>query len=941
MNFLPHTSYFLPPASYSDVKQKKVKTASTYCFLRTLLIITWLLLTRITTVVAQPNNSLPALIQFHFLNDSVPAEENNYAFNNISLSNNSNHSMHVQLVISAPEIASLITGNIVETDIRPGENQVIPIRFTLVKNIPLLTWHPFNVEIRMKELNQVIHTQFYTRPKENIKWKAVLKQPAVVFMETDKQVAFNIYLENTGNSADTYSFDFRTDLTLNIAKKNYAVTLLPGEARTIPAQVLLSPKDIQLLKKDEITIFIKNSKGETKMLNQQINRLGFIYSGDNYSFNKMPLSMELNLQNLAGEQPFAFFNVRGYLKLKNDQQLNVLLQTNNYYRTSAANTQKATLEYVHGPWRLTGGSIIDFNNFLIDGTGLRVQYAGLQNNSIEVMGVKSRLGNTQQFNVKLSTPVLKALTWHANAFVNRDGEKKQTSSLLLNKLEWNIDKDTRFSVEGGSGLEKITRSKLDTAMVAWQAGYHFNMQKKHYQVTSTISRYSENFPGLNKGSHYQLHEARLLINNFFAGPYFELNKRAYNHTGDSLVNYLFTINNQEYGLRLGWQRKQFSLVVSPGILTQVQDSATALQSNMYKVSVNMNWQINDRWWLSAFSNAERGNTPAMPTTGDFKSFTNFINIQNDRYGMQVRYDKGPYYYYEIKQYLQTPVAYNRIQVSPFVELPWTRKNIFCRLQANYLSEQQTGASFFLLYNNIQYSSPKTGIDIGLTTQVNMSRKEDPLVNLTIRKRLQLPVYKNETSRSFKIVLYLDKNNNGWPDEASAWVTQARVLVNNDLLLSNPKGELIFKNTDDKEFIIDLSQIAGLEGWMPRQGFRQVFRPGKDQKVCFIPFTPSNVISGHLVLLRDEQSSLTMQLDGIRITAVASDGAVFNTLTNSNGEYSFNLPAGNYIIHVNQAVFDDNFRVTEASKTADLVNNQHLHLQFEIRQKKRVMHVTKE
>ncbi|OQP59213.1 hypothetical protein A3860_38180 [Niastella vici] len=897
-----------------------------------------LLLTGITALVAQPTNNQPPLVHFHFLNDSVPVEENSFAFNNVSISNNSNQSLHIQLVITAPEIASLLTSNIVETEIRKGEEQAIPLRFTLAQKIPALTWRPFTVEIRIKELNQVIHAQFYIRPAANIKWKAILKQPVVAFMEADKQVAFSIYLENTGNSPDTYTFDFRTDLALNIAKKNYAITLQPGEARTITPQVLLSPKDIQQLKKEEITIFIKNSQGETRMLNQQINRLGYIYSGDNYSYNKMPLALELNLQNMASAQPFAFLNIRGYLKLKNDQQVNVLLQTNNYYKNAVANTQKATVDYIHGPWRLTAGSIIDFNNFLIDGTGLRVQYSGLNNKAIEVMGAQSRIGNTQQFNVKFSEPICKAVTWHANAFVNRDAVKKQTSSLLLNKLDWNIDKDTRLSIEGGSGLEKITRSKLDTSLLAWQAGYHFEMQKKHYQLNSTICRYSQNFPGFNKGFHYQLHEARLLINNFFTGLYFELNKRAYNNTGDSLVNFLFNINNREYGMRFGWQRKRFSLVLSPGILKQVQDSASALQSHMYKLTANINWQINDRWWLSAFSNAGR---VTIPTMAPITSFTNFINIQNNRFGIQVRDDKGPWYYYEISQYLKSPVMYDRLQISPFVELPWARKNIFCRLQANYLREQQTGTSFFLVYNNIQYSSPKTGIDIGLTTQVNVSRKEDPFVNLTIRKRLQLPVIKNETSRSFRTILFLDKNNNGWPDEGEERVTQARVLVNDDLLQSNNKGELAFTNTDDKEFIIDFSQVAGLQGWMPKQGFRQVFRPDKVQKLYYIPFTRSNVISGNLLLLRDEQSSQTMQLDGIRVTAVTSNGAVFNTLTNSNGEYSFNLPAGNYIVSVNQAIFDDNFRVAEASKAADLINNQQLHLQFEIRQKKRTMNIRRE
>jgi hypothetical protein len=644
---------------------------------------------------------------------------------------------------------------------------------------------------------------------------------------------------------------------------------------------------------------------------------------------------------MAGENSFAFLNIRGSMKLKNDQQLNVLLQTNNYYRNYSANTQKTTLEYVNDNWRLTGGSIIDFNNFLIDGTGIRVQYTGLQNSTVEVMGVQSRTGNTRQFNVKLSHSLAKPITWQANAFVNSDVEKKQTSSLVLNKLEWMIDGDTRILLEGGGGQEKITRSKIDTSMLAWQAGYHFETQKKYYRLSSTISRYSENFPGFNKGSHYQLHEARLLVNSLFAGPYFEINKRAYNNTADSLVNYLFNINNREYGMRFGWQRKNFSLVLSPGVLKQVQDSATAVRANMYKIAVNLNWRLNDRWWFSAFSNAGQVRIPAMPALNRFNSFNHFINIQNDRYGVQLRHDIGPYYYYEIKEYLKSPVAFNRIQVSPFVELPWTKKNIFCRLQANYLNEKQTGVSFFTVYNNIQYSCPKTGIDIGLTTQVNVSRKESPVINLIIRKKLQLPVFKNETSRSFRIVLYLDENNNGYPDVNEPRVKNARVLINTSMLLSNSDGEIICKNTDDKEFIVDFSQISGLEGWMPKLGFRQVLNPGKNQNVFFFTFTRSNIISGNLVLFRDEKSSLTMQLDGIRVTAIASNGVVYHTLTNANGEYSFNLPAGNYIVNVNQAVFDDKFRMTEPSKPADLINNHNLKLQFEIRQKTRLMNVRRE
>ena len=76
-------------------------------------------------------------------------------------------------------------------------------------------------------------------------------------------------------------------------------------------------------------------------------------------------------------------------------------------------------------------------------------------------------------------------------------------------------------------------------------------------------------------------------------------------------------------------------------------------------------------------------------------------------------------------------------------------------------------------------------------------------------------------------------------------------------------------------------------------------------------------------------------------AVNSTGETFNSLTNVNGEFFFNLPAGDYTITINQAVFDDNFRPVETTKLADLMNNDQLQLQFEIRQKKRQINLRKQ
>lgn len=861
-------------------------------------------------------------------------EENTFAFNNVSLLNNSASTLHIQLTLTPPDAIDIVSSTVTALEIKPHESQTVPFRFTSGKKNTAIAWYPVDIEMRMAESGQVINRSFWIRPKENTKWKALLRQPAITFVETDKEIPFDIYLENTGNSDDVYTFTITTPLDLSIPKKNYAVSLPAGGHQNIAVKVLLTPKDVWQLKREDIEIFIKGKTGEQKMLRQAIVKMGYAYNGSASAWYKMPLSVELNLNNLSSDQPFAFVNLRGYMPLKGGAQLNLLFQSDNLYRNFTANTHLATAQYIKGPWRITGGSIVDFNNFLVDGMGARLQYNGTDNRLFELMGVKSRLGDTYQFNLKLARRLGGRWNFFSNSFGNRDQVKKTDSYLTLNRVDWIISPHTKLSIEGGAGMEKLNRVKLDTTLPGYQAGYHFESTGKHHQLNSQTTVYSKNFPGINKGFTYHLHEARLLLDHFFAGPYLELNKRAYNNTEDSLVNYLFNIDTKEYGMRTGVQGRRFSMVLSPGLLTQVQDSLSSVRADMYKLSVNTNWQISDRWWLSLFSNVGKVYVPGDPA---FYSMNNLMNLQSRRYGLTLRYDNGPYYYYEIKQYLSRATPVKRLQIAPFAEYPVSKWNLFYRLQLNYLRETGDRSNYLVAYNNLLYSSPRLGLDAGVTAQVNLINQGTPYINLTLRQRLQMPVMRNKNAKNFKFILFQDSNNNGVFDRGEEPVRQARTGVDNDLVLSNEKGEIDFRNTDKTSFILDFSQISTLRGWIPKLGYRQTFAPG-NQRTNYIPFLPAKVLTGKLVLIRDEKSALTLQLDGIRITASSADGKSYATLTNGEGEFFFNLPGGDYTITINAEAFDENFRPVETSKTVDLVNNNLLNIQFEIRQKKRQMNI---
>ncbi len=878
------------------------------------------------------------ILKTRLLKDSILLEENTFAFNNINIQNNGNAPLHIQLTLTAPDMIDIVSSSVLNIEVKPHESQTVPFRFTSGKKNFSIAWYPVKIELRVAESGQVVNEAFWIRPKENTRWKAQVRQPAITFTETDKEIPFDIYLENTGNSDDVYTFSFNTLLDLSLPKKNYTVSLPAGAHRNITVKVLLSPKDIWQLKREDIEIFIKGKGDDQKMLRQTIVKMGYSYNGTVSGWYKMPLAVELNFNNLSSSQPFAFLNVRGYMPLKNNAQLNVLFQSDNMYRNFSANTHLATAQYVSGRWKVTGGSIVDFNNFLVDGMGGRIQYNGNHNGLFEVMAVKSRLGDTYQFNLKAARDLSKNIHFYSNSFVNSDQLKQTDSYLSLNRVDWLLGAKTKFSVEGGAGMEKLNRVKLDTTLPAAEAGYHFESLGKHYQINSQMSVYSKNFPGINKGFHYQLHEVRLLMNHAFVGPYLELNKRAYNNTEDSLVNYLFNIDTKEYGFRLGVQNTRLSVVVSPGLLSQIQDSLNSVRSDMYKVSINANWQISDNWWFSLFSNTGKIYVPGAMHPA-FYSTNNLLNVQSHRYGITMRYDNGPYYYYEIKQYLSRNVPVQRFQLSPFIEHPISKWNLFYRLQLNYLTEKSNKATYLVAYNNLLYSSPRLGLDAGLVTQVNLINQANPYINFTIRQKLQLPVARNKKSKSFKFILFQDSNNNNVYDKGEEVIRQARTGVDNDVVMSNERGEIDFRNTDKTSFVLDFSQISSLRGWIPKLGYRQTFAPG-NQKVNYIPFLPSKVLTGKLALIRDEKSSLTMQLDGIRITAVSADGKTYTTLTTAEGEFFFNLPAGEYTVTINQDAFDENFHPADINKSADLVNNNILNVQFDIRQKKRQINIHK-
>jgi len=890
--------------------------------------------------MAQQDQASPGVLKCSLLRDSLHVDESSFSFNNLNLINTGAEKLDIEVHFITPEFIDIISGKEIKASVEASRSYILPFRFGFARKTVLVAWYPVTAEIRVKQTGVVIKKTFYLRPKENNNWKASLKQSSITFTSADKEIVFEIMIQNSGNSPDVYEISFDTELQLDQPKKNLSIVLQPGTKKAVPVRILLNPKESRLIKRQAIDILVRNNAGEQKLMQQFISLIGFTYMGPTERWNKMPLVLELILQNLASSQPFTYFNARGVINLNDNSRLGIQYQSNYFYKGYSINAQIARLEYEKGRFNAGIGSIVDFNNFLVDGMGGRLAYRAKNKSIIEVLGAKGRTGNTEYYNVRMYSPSGRKIAFSSNIISNLDKTSSVNSYLALNRMDWTLNKSTRVAMEFGAGAERIKRAKLDTSLTGLQWGYMIEKAGKNFQLRSNMNWYSKNFPGFNRGFQYQLHEVKLLGEQLFAGLFLEKNYRSYNSPQDSVIRFMYNLYTSEYGLRMGFRLPKGSLTLSPGVLTQRQDSLSAVTAKMYKIGLNANFQFTNNIFLSLYSNAGQVflDRPSV-NVRSFKSFTNLMTFQDRSYGFNLLYDEGPYYYYEIKQFINEPTRFKRLQVSPFVEVPLVRWHLAYRLQLNCMREEPNRANLYLVYNNLQYSSYKKGLDVGVTGQWSVQGTEKPLVNATLRKKLSVPVLKNVKSVNLAVKLFLDNDANGKFSSGDEAVTDAVILANDALLISNKDGIITFKNIDRRPLRLDLGHISHLKGWIPKAGYSQLVMPGT-AATFYVPFSKSRMITGNLLLIKDDKSYLTMDLEAIRLTAVSNTGETYTSLTKVAGEFFFNLPAGEFTISINQAVFDENFRPVETTKLADLINNEHLHLQFEIRQKKRQLNMHK-
>lgn len=889
---------------------------------------------------ANMNDQLKSVYTTKLLYDSVTANSNkDFIYNTLTVNNTTANKIEIQVVIASSPGWQMVTTNIVNLTLDPFGSSIIPMRFTPSGN-NTAHWQQVRIEYRLNNVVDTRKTFFKIRVQEYSSFRATLPNSSKVLTGYQKNNSFPVFVKNAGNTEGVYGVSINNQLLK--LESNFDIRLAPGKDTTMYIPVVLSESQFAMLKKEDIRVAVANDKKETINLIQGFSKVGYILKDHPSAFLDMPLQFEVGAMYQGEGDPLQYYGaLYGSLDLTDQDHIAMSLRSNTIAQGQTNNNSIVRFDYNGRHISASVGNIQGAGEFLVDGYGARIGYEWKDNNKAEVYAMlKSRTGDAKVGGAAVQIGIKDRVRIYDALSLSQDNTRERNSGILNQITEYKFN-NGKFALITGVGAEKNTGTLAEntsSTLIGSSLGYNFQWITKRLAATSNILYNSNSYPGTFKGQRLQNHDLRVLFDNNFIGGYYEYNYRKQTYWLDTLLfSDVFNIKTTNYGLRGGVSLKGMSIMLAAGNQRQEQEGDNAIQTNYNYLNLNLSAVLFKNLFVSL--NSFGGDLSAVGESRKhvFVSTTQG-NIQFKTFGASFRYDNGPYYYQEYTTYQEKPQVYERIIFSPFVELHLLKKTLNARIQANYAKTLPADVTTTNMLANVSYSTRDYDFNINGIVPLDGGGNKAYL-NAAVRMRIKAPFVAVRKYYNLKLMLFKDENGNGKRDVTEEPIAGQTLSLNGDLFVSDGDGLVIYKNTEKGAYKADFGYSSKLKGWIPNEGSIQYYEVNGNTSIN-VPYKVSRVLSGKLMVEKDALSNLSFNPGNIKVTATGDKGEVYSTLTDENGDFYFNLPAGSYIVTLSEVAFGDQFKPVQFSQPADLLNNMTKSLYFEIKQKKRQINIKK-
>jgi hypothetical protein len=887
-----------------------------------------------------------------FLKDTLLQVGNSFSFNKVSITNTSSVKQAFGLSLELPANWQTLFDNRKVFQLAPSETLELPLRVAAAYGA--LSNKLYTISLIMNNAAAGIKMAYHYAAKmqANANWKALVVTPDIKLDHINRETYFQFHVTNTGNIRENFIINFTSGMELTLPNRNNQISVEPGKDTLLKVGIIVDKRDLEAFKPQDISISVTNSVDRTQQtLVQHVFSNNTIFKENPSGWYTAPISIEMVSQNFnSKKQALNYVNSSGYLSLDNHRSLSYYYRSNDF-DSQASRTANASplsnvsskyenLTYSTSQWKLSAGNQTEFGAFLIDGVGGRVAYKTANDYyGFDAMGVKSRIGNADQFSLKQEINLNKTSDIVNTSLLDFDKKQKQNSLLNITEYDHIFGKKGQLSLIGGYGINDIYQPGASGSRNGTMAGVNYYFNSKSLTIRSLNSTSGRYFPGLEQGVTRSSDEVRFLIGNFFIGSIAEYNDRSLTILDSNKLVSLFSGKTTEYGIRTGFNKGRNSIAITGSVVNQLQDSITSVPFNSNKLSISaslvffkhLNFTLSGSYSRSLAQNDVNFLKP-------INSLAAFGTLQNNLDGINFRIDNGPIYYSDLLNYVKNGVRQNRMQVAPYAECYFFKTALDMRLEMDYINDitnaQRSIGPRLDIYLNLLRSGLAVHFygnrSFGGAGNVNS-------LNISIRKSFDVPLVGLHKYSSLKVILYKDNNGSNLYDEGDEPIPDASLRIGEQYFTTNNKGEVYYKNIKAGLYTIDLGQVSSLKGWIPKKGYKQQINFDKSQE-WYIAYEKSRFLSGKLNVVKDQLSKLEFNPANIRITAISSKGESYTTLTDESGSFFLNLPADAYRVLINTNVFNENFRVLQESMGADINSKMEENVVFEIREKKRTINI---
>ena len=161
-----------------------------------------------------------------------------------------------------------------------------------------------------------------------------------------------------------------------------------------------------------------------------------------------------------------------------------------------------------------------------------------------------------------------------------------------------------------------------------------------------------------------------------------------------------------------------------------------------------------------------------------------------------------------------------------------------------------------------------------------------------------------------------------------------IWVNEQLLMTNAKGQIAIKHSDVPTYNISLNDIETSTEWAPTNGYEQQVVVDKNVDIAF---QANGIIRGRLEVLKAKFTVGSIQLDGIKIY-IRNEFNRFTTVTDVNGNFEMPFPKGAYTISVDENTLSDNLVTTIIPQPVNVASQASAYVSITLQQKERAIKI---